>query len=236
MMRSRLPLEFWTSKDIVFKVDNEEYVDIDEYYKKKDRAKYLDKIIKKNKFEGGIEFDKQEYWYLLKFFFINSEFHDIDPSGLSVVNLGVPSKLKIGCKCGNILEDSNWLKGYCPPPLAQTMQKNVPEHEYFLRISKPCPKCNNVICIYRPKGGVSTLLLIFLNFLFPSEKFHIFDPSIFMQWLMVISKVVDFKGVTDFFYEDILKILDLIDSNPNLDEEYKQASKYRFKQILGTFD
>ena len=56
-----------------------------------------------------------------------------------------------------------------------------------------------------------------------------------MQWLMVISKVVDFKGVTDFFYEDISKILDLIDSNPNLDEEYKQASKYRFKQILGTW-
>lgn len=52
MMRSRLPLEFWTSKYLVFKVDNEEYVDIDEYYKKKDRAKYLDKIIKKNKFEG----------------------------------------------------------------------------------------------------------------------------------------------------------------------------------------
>ncbi len=233
-MRSRLPLELWTSKDIVFKVDNEEYVDIDEYYKTKKPAKYLDKIIKKYKFEGGIEFDKQEYWYLLKFFFINSEFHDIDPSGLSVANLGVPSKLKIGCKCGNILEDSKWLKGYSPPPFAQTMQNNVPEHEYFLRISKPCPKCNNVICIYRPKGGVSTLLLIFLNFLFPSEKFHIFDPSIFTQWLMVISKVVDFKGITDFFYEDISKILDLIDSNPNLDEEYKQASKFRFKQILGT--
>lgn len=232
MMRSRLPLEFWTNKDIVFKVDNEEYVDMDEFYKKKDSSKYLDKIVKKNKFESGLEFDKKEYWYLIKFFFINSEFHDIDPSGVSILNLGVPSKLKIKCNCGNLLKDFKWLKGYCPPPFAQTMQNNVPEHEYSLRISKPCPSCNSVMCIYRPKGGIYTPLMIFLNFLLPSQKFEIIDPSIFMQWLMIISKVVELKGITDFFYEDFLKILDLIDSNPNLDEEYKQASKYRFNQFL----
>lgn len=232
MIDLQFPLDFWTHEPIVFEVDNENYVNMDKLDRANDTFKFIGKIVKKYTFEQGTEFEKKEFWFLMKFFFINSKFHPIDTTGMSILNGGVPSKLKMKCTCGNTLDEFKWLKGYCPPPLAMTVHKDLPDHEYFLRISNPCPSCNTIICIYRPKAGVYSPLMIFLDFLLPTQDFHIFDPSLFTQWLMVVSKVLEIEDVSLLYREDIIKIINLIDENPNLDEEYKQASKFRFNQAL----
>lgn len=221
-----IPLEFWKDNNLIFEADFEEYTN-------------PDNLTEKYKVQKTRQFEHPEYWYLLKFFFIESQFFKtIEPTtGNALLISGVPSQLKIRCNCGKILNDDQWLKAFFTPSSAL----GNPRHEYFLRISEKCENCGKTICIYRPKTGVYIALLVFLSFipsikiLYPNLALNFdstTDLTLLINWVTIIDEAIqkDPNNVCSLYYEDIQNVWQLMESNKLLPETTKEL--YPFNKIL----
>ncbi|MFX0133712.1 MAG: hypothetical protein ACFFDN_08715, partial [Candidatus Hodarchaeota archaeon] len=233
-----IPLDFWNNNSLVFEVDFKLYLKPNQTIdkKSKDIDKIFDKLTSDYKVQKTRQFEQTDYWYLLKFFFIKSQFIRADPTGIALLIGGVPSQLKIQCNCGTILDHDHWLRGVLIPPSG--MPSGIP-HEYYLRISEKCEECGKIICIYRPKSGLYNALLMFLSFvpslktLFPKSTFNFDitkDEGFLVHWVTIIDELLqeDPESICSHFYEDILKVWKLMETHKGLSRDHKEEMKKLF--------
>jgi hypothetical protein len=194
--------EFWQDLHINFHVDSFQYVD---------RARLFDHnydldtaaLVEKYQVQQSRELQDKENWYLLKHFFIASQFSNLEGTGDLIG--GVPKKLKIRCRCGKHLKQRWNLKGFFTLP-----EKNF-KYPYYLRISEPCTECKTIICIFRSHiigdEGIFRPLRIFMNFLDPSWNFQLNDTSMMEGWRHILHKSMKKAPnvVKDIYREDIIK-------------------------------
>lgn len=189
-----IPLGFWT-KEIIYRIDITDYFKEEDLSSFKDSNLFITNVYNKFKYQKGVIFENKDLWYLIKFYFISSNFFKLSQADFYG---GVPSNLKILCDCGNLLEAEFNLKGYF------NISKSF-IHEYYLRISKTCSDCHKTICIYRNKVGVLSSLMIFLNFLDPTRNYQIYDDDIFFGWLDIMHNGFEkqFDVKLDLFIKDL---------------------------------
>lgn len=225
-MFTKIPIKFWGKKEILY------YSDETDYYDGKEIGSVdLSVLYKRWPYEQATLFENKEFWYLLKFFFIASKFHPLNPMGISSVCAGIPSDLKMKCECGKLLDEMYWLKGYYEHhPMLKSIGQDPPVHEYFLRISKQCEDCGRIILIYRTKEGIYIPLLLFVGFLIPEKKYSLEDIEFMMIWNLVVDYglITDMEQVSLEYSEDIMKYMTLLKSHPSLDPEMKKEIQKQF--------
>lgn len=231
-----IPLEFWKNEDLVFEADIKFYLDgrYQNNKKPKEPETVFNQLVKKYKVQMTSQFEQTDYWYLLKFFFISSQFYKADPTGIVLLIAGVPSKLKIKCNCGKVLKEKQWIKGFFVPP------SELPgggTHEYFLRISEKCEKCGKIICIYRPKAGVYMALVLFLGSslktIYPNMNNNLditTDEGFLVHWVTIIDSLIQKnpEKICSLYYEDIQKVWNLMETHKGLSQEHKEEMKKIF--------
>lgn len=206
----KIPIKFWTYKKICFEIDYTSYITFEEVNNSKNLSHLIETKIKKYKFQQTRSFEKEKLHYLMKFFLLASGFNNLDISNEKYKSLaqgGVPSGLKIKCKCGKLLKRIANLRGnYFTEP-----DKSQP-HEFYIRISDICPKCGKVICIYRDKQGIILPLLIFFNDLFPGKKYSLENEDVMIGWIIIIKNALDIHGeeAGKWFDKDIGKFYQIM--------------------------
>lgn len=235
-----IPIDFW-KQDLTFQIDDKLYFDMRNYLNPK--AIFTKKIFNEYKFEKCKDFEKKDLWFLIKFFFIASRFHHINPSS-NIISFcgGVPQGLKILCKCGNLLNEASWLKGYFQFSTISTMICYMgslhSEHEFYFRISEECPKCKKMICIYRPKRGVLFPLMLFLGSIVPDYfnlklRYDLSNLNVLLGWCHIIEKIYtsNSKKILKLYHDDIEKFIRLTERIPKELERkfkfYNLKNKYR---------
>ncbi|MFX1574760.1 MAG: hypothetical protein ACFFB0_18650 [Promethearchaeota archaeon] len=233
-----IPLDFWINDHLIFEIDYELYLntELSDNKKPKNIEKSLTKLNKKYRVQKTSQFEQPNFWYLLKFFFIRTQFFKADPTGIALLIAGVPTQLKIRCKCGATLEEAQWLKGFFTPPAG------IPSdtiHEYYLRISKPCKKCGATICIYRPKAGVYISLVMFLSHLpflktlYPNMTMNFditSDEAFLTHWVIIINELLQKnpEKICALYHEDIQEVWELIQTHKGLSPDQKEEMKKVF--------
>jgi len=167
--------------------------------------------------------------------------HLVNPSGNAIAICGgVPQKLKIKCKCGRILNEQRWLKGYYNFSTQISHHgSNFPEYEFYFRISEKCPKCSRIICIYRPKRGVFFPLMLFVGSIIPDyynlkENYDFSNRNILLSWCSIIEQIYKFNSerILEFFHEDIRKFINFIEQIPSLPTILRRyITKFEFYKL-----
>lgn len=94
-----------------------------------------------------INCENPEFHFLLRFFFILSEFQLVNDDERAIYFNGAPEE-PIMCECRNLLDEEFLLKGY----FAAIPSVKPVSHEYYLRISERCGNCNRMIWIFTNIG------------------------------------------------------------------------------------
>ncbi|MEJ2251744.1 MAG: hypothetical protein P8Y97_19055, partial [Candidatus Lokiarchaeota archaeon] len=127
----KIPLDFWSNETILYAIDLSDYFDLflnttrTTLRNIKDDKSFLKKKGKKPKAAKVQLLNRREYWYLLKFFFIKSEYVKLGlESKKAKDNIlqvgGIPKGTKIQCTCGKLIDDQLFVRG------TYRMPKNVP--------------------------------------------------------------------------------------------------------------
>ncbi len=232
-----VPIDFW-KKNLVYQIDDTLYFDMKEYQTPEKIS--IKKILKEHKFEKCKDFENKDYWFLVKFLFIGSRFHLINPSKyiISVIG-GVPQALKIECKCGNVLNERLWLKGYFNYSTISTrisyLGSYFSEHEFYVRISEECPKCKKYMCIYRPKRGALFPLMLFVGSIVPDYlnlklNYDFSNVHIVLSWCHIIEKIYISNSEKMLIYnEDIKNFITIIGRNTSLHATFRREIETKFK-------
>ncbi len=231
-----LPLSFWKAKRIFFQIDSTLYTNATLYQigtepiiPVQDIKALTNRLTREYQFQKCTDFQSENMWYMLKYFFIISKFHYSNPLKLVGLLGGVPSTLKIKCKCGKNLLEQFWLRGIFDPNFSldiSQFKSLKPEHDFYFRISKECTKCHSIICIYRPKIGVIFPLMAFLPFIVkqPSITDYTFsDFDMILSWCYILEKsIFDHPEILKIYKEDFLKFSLLIKNNKKLTDVQKK--------------
>jgi len=219
---AHIPIDFWKYDKIIYQLDNTKYLDYNDLDKVIDLKSYALEKVRFHKFEKCNNFGNRELWYLLKFFFIGSLFHHLDPKNFALFCGEVPKGLKIRCSCGSLLSDIYWLKGYYEqhPFLTQF----IPIHEFYIRVSDKCPRCKSIVLIFRTSHGILNTLMLFFNFLNPSRNYELYNKDIIIGWVAIVEKalLMESEMVCYHYSPDILKFYSLIETHPILTADEKR--------------
>lgn len=191
-------MDYWKGKNFVYELDITDYVDEQRLLSGEIKLN-IQEIIDKYGYRQTKTFENRDWWYILKFFFIASDFQNLD--GFGDLIGGIPKILKIKCVCANLLEVEMFWKGIFKVP-----EQNF-EHQYYLFISQQCENCGETICIYRPRGPLCPHLIVFMNFLAPNKKFKMTDIEMASPWLDAFKKA-GIKNMALFerlYSEDIIR-------------------------------
>ncbi len=235
-----IPFDFWKNNNLIFQIDDTLYFEMEKYLTPEKIS--LKDILEKYKYEICKDFDKRSLWFLIKFFFIMSDFYILHSSkNPNAIFGGVPQKLSIKCKCGKILKEKKWLKGHFDPSRkihllgAPSHLDTYSEHEFYLRISEKCPNCKDSICIYRPKRGVLQILMIFLDSIIPdllnlNINYNLSNINILMGWCTIVDKFFQSNLEPNTLYqEDLLQFVNLIKDLPSISSDIKTEIFTKFK-------
>ena len=216
----KVPLKVWGNKKFEFKLDKEVYDDPDQF---------TTEVTKR--------FERKEYWYVLKFLFMDTVFYNANPQKDAKIVGGIPTDLKIRCNCGKTLEDFMWLEGiYTIPEVYQQMLKRE-RHEYYLRFSQRCDSCDLDFIVYRPKIQVFEALHTFINSLLPEKDFDLLKSrAVYNLWLSIIDRAIEKnpEEIVPLYHEDIKKFWDLREIHPEFNEEWlmKMNDTFNFDSII----
>ncbi|MFX1480472.1 MAG: tetratricopeptide repeat protein [Promethearchaeota archaeon] len=209
----RPDIEFWKNKKLIFQLDDFVYftwqkvadgeIDLNSPYFREHYRVYQTR-----------EFDNDEFWYLMKFYFLASSMeedeylYDIDKAYNIPPNIP-PNGLKIRCICGRELE-RKW-------NLRCSLVDRQPDDDrfyllsidsYYLIISEKCSDCESTICIYRNYPSTH------MNFPHPLCIFWSGDsikaPEMLEFWEQLINSKRYFlenhlEDVTDLYLDDIAR-------------------------------
>ncbi len=166
-------LDYWKDKNYLYKLDMTDYVDEQKLLSGEIKLN-TPEIIQKFGHRQAEDFENKEWWYILKFFFLASDFQNLE--GFGDLIGGIPNDLKIKCKCENLVDVDAFWKGIFQNPEQEF------RHEYYLYIGQECESCGETICIYRPRGPLCPPLFVFMNFLFTDKTFKMTDVDILVMW------------------------------------------------------
>jgi len=196
-LNTTLPgMDFWKGKNFVFKLDLTNYLDQQEMLAGKVD---IEGVVNKFGFRNTRDFDAKEWWYILKFYFIASEFQNLE--GIATVIGDVPNNLKIKCDCQSLMDVDLFLKGIFSVPEQQF------KHEYYLYISPECESCEKKICIYRPRGPFTPHLFVFMNDLLPSKDVKMTDIEMVSMWqdAFKMAAIKNMEKFQQIYSDDIIK-------------------------------
>ncbi len=165
--------DYWKDKNFLYKLDMTNYVDEQKLMSGEIKLN-APEIIKKFGSRQTEDFENKEWWYILKFFFLASDFQNLE--GFGDLIGGIPNDLKIKCNCQNLVDVDVFWKG-----IFQNPEQNF-RHEYYLYVGQECDSCGEIICIYRPRGPLCPPLFVFMNHLFPDKTFKMTDVDILVMW------------------------------------------------------
>ena len=191
-------LNYWKDKNFVHQLDTTDY--IDEHKLSAGEVSLNSKeIIEKFGHFQTTPFENNDWWYILKFFFIASEFNNLDGFGQLIG--GIPKDLKMKCECGVLLDVELYWKGIFKVPEQQF------EHQYYLYISHECESCGKKICVYRPRGPYCPHLLVFMSHLIPEKKIKMTDIEMVSMWQDAFKRaaVKDMERFQRVYGEDVIK-------------------------------
>lgn len=213
-----IPSDFWKNEKLVFELDSEKYFTQEDLANCKNLDIFFPNLIKRYKYQKCREFSNRNYWYFIKFLFISSNFLNLYPSKIIDFCGGVPLMLKIKCKCGSMLNGVRFLKGNFSVP--EPFEKY--SHEYYLRISKECPECESIICIYRAKVGIPSYMMLFFDFLNWEFKCNISNKQVLFGWMLLFTRAlaIDYKSIERLYLKDIYKFMELVDNHPISEDDY----------------
>ena len=135
----------------------------------------------------------------MKFFFIASEFNNLDGFGQLIG--GIPKELKIKCECEELIDVELYWKGIFKVPEQEF------EHQYYLYMSKKCEACGKQICVYRPRGPYCPHLLVFMSHLVPQKKFKMTDIEMVSMWQDTFKRaaIKDMDQFQRVYSKDVIK-------------------------------
>ena len=196
-------MDYWKGKDFVYQLDNTNYINGQQLLSGEIELN-LQKVLEKYQYRQTIPFENKDWWYILKFFFIASEFNNLD--GFWELIGSVPNDLKIKCECETLLNVEFFWKGIF----------NVPEqefdHQYYLYVGYECESCGKIVCIYRPKDLITPHFLVFMNSLTPDRKFKMTDIEMVSAWQGAFKKGAnkDMDKFGQIYEKDIFKFGEFI--------------------------
>ncbi len=204
--------DYWKGKEFVYQLDTIDYVD-EQRLLTGEIELNSQEIVKKFGYRRAKLFENENWWYILKFFFVASEFNNLD--GFGELIGGIPKELKVKCECQNLLEVEFFWKGIFKVPEQDF------EHQYYLYVSRECGSCGKTICVYRPRGPLCPHLIVFMNYLAPEKNFQMTDIEMVSMWQDTFKKGA-IKNMAMFqrtYSEDIVKF------NSFMQEIYKRYNK-----------
>ena len=196
-------MEFWKYRNILYQLDNFNYVDESKLFDK-DFSLNLPELLKKYPYQQTHDFENKPFWYLLKFLFIGSELQNLE--GFGDLSGGIPKGIKIKCYCGELLEKRWILKGIFRFP-----DYNF-KTEYYLRISEPCKRCETIVCIYRDRAldleNFFVPIRVFLNFLDPKWNYDMESVDMVVSWQKIFQQAAlkDMEKIQKVYSEDLIKL------------------------------
>lgn len=191
-------MDYWKGKDFIFRLDSTDYVDEQGLLSSEFELNTKEVIEKYGHYQTRA-FENKDWWYILKFFFIASEFQNLD--GFGDLIGGIPKTLKVKCECQNLVNVELFLKGIFKVPEQDF------EHQYYLYISRECESCGELICIYRPRGPLCPHLMVFMNYLLPERNIKMSDIEMVAIWQETFKKaaIKDMNRFQQLYSEDIIK-------------------------------
>ena len=191
-------MDYWKGKNFAFQLDATDYIDEQRLITGEIELNSQE-IVDKFGYRNAKPFENEDWWYVLKFFFVASEFNNLD--GFGELIGGVPKELKIKCECQNLLEVKFFWKGIFKVP------EQSFEHQYYLFVSRECESCGKTICVYRPRGPLCPHLIVFMNHLVPERVFKITDIEMVSMWQDAFKKgaAKDMEAFQQIYSEDIVK-------------------------------
>ena len=191
-------MDYWKDKEFVYQLDTTDYVD-EQRLLTGEIELNSQEIVEKFEYRHAKPFENESWWYILKFFFVASEFNNLD--GFGELIGGVPKQLKIKCDCQNLLDVKLFWKGIFKVPEQDF------EHQYYLYVSHECESCRKTICVYRPRGPLCPHLIVFMNHLAPEKNFKMTDIEMVSMWQDVFKKgaIKNMAAFERIYSEDIVK-------------------------------
>ncbi len=191
-------LDYWRGKEFSYQLDATDYID-EQLLLSGEIELNSSEIVEKFGYRRVKPFENKDWWYILKFFFIASDFSNLD--GFGELIGGVPKDLKVKCECQNLLEVEFFWKGIFKVP------EQGFEHQYYLYVSRECKSCGKTICVYRPRGPLCPHLIVFMGHLVPEKEYKMTDIEMVSMWQDAFKKAA-LKNMTAFqqiYSEDIAK-------------------------------
>ncbi|MHA1748968.1 MAG: hypothetical protein ACTSYF_10065, partial [Promethearchaeota archaeon] len=191
-------LEYWKDKNFEYQLDTTDYVD-EQKLSAGEISLNSQEIIEKFGQFHTTPFENKEWWYVLKFFFIASEFNNLD--GFGELIGGIPRELKIKCECEGLLDVEFYWKGVFKVPEQEF------EHQYYLYVSHVCEDCGKRVCVYRPRGPYCPHLLTFMSHLVPERKFKMTDIEMVSMWQDAFKRgaIKDMERFQHIYNQDVIK-------------------------------
>jgi len=205
-------MDYWEGKEFVYQLDTTNYVD-EQRLLTGELELNSQEIVEKFGYRHAKPFENEDWWYILKFFFIASEFNNLDGFGQLIG--GVPKELRIKCECQNLLDVELFWKGIFRVPEQDF------EHQYYLFLSRGCDSCGKTICVYRPRGPLCPHLIVFMNHLAPDGNFQMTDIEMVSMWQDAFKKGArkDMEAFQQIYSEDIVKFGTFLQK---MDEKYNK--------------
>ncbi len=198
-MNTALPgMDYWKGKNFVYQLDTTDYID-EQRLLAGEIELNSHEIVEKFGYRHVKPFENEDWWYILKFFFIASEFNNLDGFGQLIG--GVPKELRIKCECQNLLDVELFWKGIFRVPEQDF------EHQYYLFLSRECESCGKTVCVYRPRGPLCPHLIVFMNHLAPEKNYNMTDLEMVSMWQNAFKKgaIKDMEAFQQIYSEDIVK-------------------------------
>ena len=191
-------LDYWKNKNFFHQLDTTDYID-EQKLSAGEISLDSHVLIEKYKHFHTVPFENEEWWHVLKFFFIASEFNNLD--GFGQLLGGIPKELKVKCECGHLIDVELYWKGLFKIPEQEF------EHQYYLYISHECESCGKRTCVYRPRGPYCPHLLVFMSHLAPQKKFKMTDIEMVSMWQDTFKRgaIKDMEQFQKVYSKDILK-------------------------------
>jgi len=191
-------LDYWKDKKFTYELDTTDYID-EQKLSAGEISLNSQEIIEKFGHFHTTPFENKKWWYVLKFFFIASEFNNLDGFGQLIG--GIPKELKIKCECEELIDVELYWKGIFKVPEQEF------EHQYYLYMSKKCEACGKQICVYRPRGPYCPHLLVFMSHLVPQKKFKMTDIEMVSMWQDTFKRaaIKDMDQFQRVYSKDVIK-------------------------------
>jgi len=191
-------MDYWKCNEFVYQLDTTDYVDEQRLLTGEIELNSRE-IVEKFGYRQAKPFENESWWYILKFFFVASEFTNLD--GFGELIGGVPKELKIKCECQNLLDVEFFWKGIFK------VHEQEFEHQYYLFVSHECESCGKTICVYRPRGPLCPHLIVFMNHLASKKIFKMTDIEMVSMWQDAFKKgaIKDMERFQSVYNEDVIK-------------------------------